>query len=107
MPAMTAEGWFALVVAAVPVLLVYGFAVVDLVRRRPGPVRFLGWMLVIVLLPGFGVLAYFVMRPLMPSDGEEEGEGVADAVARLRDLRAAGDLDDAGYLRAKQQLFRV
>jgi len=102
------EGLLALIVVAVPVLLLYGYAVVDVARRRIGPAKTLGWVLAIVLIPGIGVLAYYAMRPLAPLRDEEDGaSGVADAVGTLRTRWESGDLDDAGYLRAKQQLFRV
>jgi Phospholipase_D-nuclease N-terminal len=102
------EGALALVVAAVPVLLIYGFAAIDLVRRHLSFTATAAWVTAIVLVPGIGVLAYFVLRPLGAADAGESGAtGVADTVDAMRGRWEAGEMDDASYLRAKQQLFRV
>ena len=104
---MNEEGLLALLIVMVPVVLLYGFALVDATRRRIGIPRKLGWVVAILLLPGVGVLAYYAMRPITPPSMDDETTGIADAVDVLRSRWESGDLDDSAYLRAKQQLFRV
>ena len=83
---MTGEGVLAVVAVSVPVLLMYGFAIVDIVRRRFPITKALAWGAAIVVVPGIGVLAYYAMRPISrPPGGDGETTGVADAVDALHE----------------------
>jgi len=102
---------FAFVVFTVPVLLIYGFAVVDLVTRGGlSWLRKAGWGLGIVLLPAIGIVTYYVMRPAAPPPGKNPDTmdtGVARAAEDLRAQWREGVLGEAAYLEAKRELFRV
>lgn len=105
---MTGEAVLAVVAVSVPVLLVYGFAIADIVRRRFPATKALAWCAAIVVAPGVGVLAYYAMRPISrPPGGDGETTGVADAVDDVRKRWEDGEVDDTDYLQAKRQLFRV
>lgn len=55
--------WLLLLLIWIPLILLWAFALIDLFHTHlPGWAKGL-WALVIVLLPLFGLLAYFIARP--------------------------------------------
>jgi uncharacterized membrane protein len=74
-----------------------------------------GWLLVLVLLPFLGALIYIVSRPKVTAQDvelmtrAEAGQkaaasvSVADQLAKLQELRAAGTIDDAEFEALKQK----
>jgi hypothetical protein len=46
----------------VPLIIVWALGVVDIVRRDLSPLATAGWILIVVLLPLIGTLAYFLLR---------------------------------------------
>lgn len=58
-----------LVVIAIPLLLIWVLAVVDLVRRRDlSTGHKVLWALAVLLIPIVGAIVYFVARPPEPTD---------------------------------------
>lgn len=62
--AFSAAQWILLAVFVIPVLILWGYAVVSLVARPDlGIGAKLLWLLVIILLPLIGSILYFMLRP--------------------------------------------
>jgi hypothetical protein len=62
--AFSGAQWILLAVFVIPVLILWGYAVVSLISRPDlgiGPK--LLWLLVIILLPLIGSILYFMLRP--------------------------------------------
>ena len=74
-----------------------------------------GWLLVLVVLPFLGALIYIVMRPKVTAQDvelmtrAEAGQkaaasvSVADQLAKLQELKAAGTITDAEFEALKQK----
>lgn len=96
------------VVVSVPLFVLIGFTIFDIVRRRDlSAGRKLGWLAVVVFLPGLGMLLYVLVRPL-PDPGRNTaavvGEGTIAFVDMLRQ-RERGELDDRAFDAEKARLF--
>jgi len=62
--AFSGAQWILLAVFVIPVLILWGYAVVSLVARPDlGIGAKLLWLLVIILLPLIGSILYFMLRP--------------------------------------------
>ena len=62
--AFTGAQWILLAVFVIPVLILWGYAIVSLVSRRDlGIGAKLLWLLAIVVLPLIGSILYFMLRP--------------------------------------------
>ena len=62
--AFTGAQWILLAVFVIPVLILWGYAIVSLVARRDlGIGAKLLWLLAIVALPLIGSILYFMLRP--------------------------------------------
>ena len=60
----TGAQWILLAVFVIPVLILWGYAIVSLVARRDlGIGAKLLWLLAIVALPLIGSILYFMLRP--------------------------------------------
>jgi hypothetical protein len=60
----TGAQWILLAVFVIPVLILWGYAIVSLVGRRDlGIGAKLLWLLAIVVLPLIGSILYFMLRP--------------------------------------------
>jgi Phospholipase_D-nuclease N-terminal len=60
----TGAQWILLAVFVIPVLILWGYAIVSLVGRRDlGIGAKLLWLLAILLLPLIGSILYFMLRP--------------------------------------------
>jgi hypothetical protein len=68
------------VTIAVALVIIWVITVVDIIRRHLGTKRTSAWLLIVVLLPFVGALAYWVMRK--PEPGE-----AARLAAAQRDSR--------------------
>ncbi len=74
-----------------------------------------GWLLVLVLLPFLGALIYIAMRPKVTAQDVEimtrveagqkaaASVSVADQIAKLQELKAAGAISDAEFETLKQK----
>jgi hypothetical protein len=54
----------------VALLIVWVITVVDIVRRHLGAKQTSAWLLIVVLLPFVGALAYWLLRKPAPGDAE-------------------------------------
>ena len=62
--AFSGAQWILLAVFVIPVLILWGYAVVSLIARPDlGIGAKLLWLLVIILLPLIGSILYFMLRP--------------------------------------------
>ena len=62
--AFSGAQWILLAVFVIPVLILWGYAIVSLIGRRDlGIGAKLLWLLVIILLPLIGSILYFMLRP--------------------------------------------
>ncbi len=70
-----ALGWFATAgigVLGVVILILWAIGLIDVARRPDFDRRKkAAWVLIIVLLPIVGTIAYFVMRPTLPEEREK------------------------------------
>ena len=95
---------FLLLVIFLPLVLVWGFALVDIFRRDDigGPSKAL-WVACVILVPFFGTLIYLFTRP-SGSDAQaltllESGSGARYAPAtEASELQVLADLHDRGKL---------
>src|SRR6476660_3253398 len=98
---------FWLLLIFIPLLLVWGFAIVDIFRRDdlPGWLKAL-WIVCVVLVPFLGTLIYLIFRP--PGATKEERDHIDQASRDFvqkytpsdtsRDLKVLSDLHDRGKL---------
>lgn len=103
---------FWLLIIFIPLLLIWGFAVVDIFRRDDitGWLKAL-WIVVVILMPFFGTLIYLLFRP---PGGTKQERAAIDAASRdfvqryspddraaqlatLADLHDRGKLTDAEF----------
>jgi hypothetical protein len=68
------------VTIGVALVIVWGITVFDIIRRHLGAKQTSAWLLIVVLLPFVGALAYWVLRKPEPGDA-------ARAAAAQRDSR--------------------
>ena len=59
---------FAWVFIGIPLLVVWVVGIVDIVRRDLPPGTKAGWILIVLLLPFVGTLAYFLLRKPTPEE---------------------------------------
>ena len=97
----------------VPLILLWGFALVDLFRSEHSGAAKALWAIAIIFLPVIGVILYFGLRPVRQnqyavSDPSQIGpdQDSADSIARLHDLNQRGLLDDAEFTKYKTYLVR-
>ncbi|GLZ78004.1 membrane protein [Actinorhabdospora filicis] len=105
--AMSFWDYFWLLLIWLPMLLLWGFALIDIFRRDDlkGWMKAL-WVVVIILLPFFGTLIYLIMRPAgaTPAERQAIDAGSREFVARYapdnsaEQLRVLADLHDRGKL---------
>lgn len=90
---------------SIPLLIMIGFTVVDVVRRLDlGGGRKAVWILTVIVLPAFGTLIYLMARPF-PEPGQRIGNGRAFELAEVLEKRDADELTDREFLDAKRALF--
>ena len=97
----------------VPLILLWGFALVDLFRSDHSGLAKGLWALAIIFLPVLGVILYFALRPTRQNqyavtDPGQTGpdQESADSVARLHDLNQRGLLSDEEFLKYKTYVVR-
>ena len=97
----------------IPLILLWGFALVDLFHSDHSGVTKGLWAIAIIFLPVLGVVLYFALRPVHPNQyaltsphqtGPDQDS--ADSIARLHDLNHRGLLDDEEFTRYKTYIVR-
>jgi hypothetical protein len=81
------------VTLAVAVAIMWGIAIVDIVRRRLGAKRTVAWLLIVLILPILGTILYLVLRE--PERGDLEQ--VEAAQRELRHSRHDRPFDSSGF----------
>ena len=84
----------------------------DVLRRDMSGWAKAGWIILMVVLPFIGILAYLIARPRTEADvamygystsrSEPAGHNVADEIAKAADLRDQGRITAAEYERIKE-----
>lgn len=87
-----------LIVAAVPLLLLWIGSIIEVVRGDTTTHR-LVWLAVLVLVPVIGLAAYLVFRPPpRPTTTVGSGSGTpAELLVTAAERHQRGELDDEGY----------
>ncbi len=92
----------------IPVIILFGYAVWDVIRRHDASVGFkLLWLIAFIFLPIVGALVYLVIRPPGTTKQQNDiasGETTAgDELQKLADLHDRGKLTDQEYDHLKAQ----
>ena len=102
------EVWLILLILAVPLIVLWVWAIVDAIRRSDlSQVRRVAWVGILVLVPVIGLAVYVVVRPprgrrLGVSD--EAGAATAAALVDAAEAHRRGDLSDVDYRRTVAEL---
>jgi hypothetical protein len=97
-----------LLIFTVPVIVLFAYAVYDLIRRQDAALWLRAvWLVVFCVVPIIGPLVYLGLRPPGTTAQQRAGtEGVvshAQELATLADLHDRGKLTDHEYQQAKSQ----
>lgn len=111
------EGFFLLLIW-IPIIFMWGFALVDLFRRDDlSGWAIAGWLLLIIVLPLLGVLFYFIFRPVTAQDMEavatyqkeiesNKASNAVDKLHKLSELRDKGDITQEEFEKQKARLLK-
>jgi hypothetical protein len=101
-----------LVVFSLPLFVIVGLALFDVLARQPSMqlVQRAGWVAVIVLLPVLGALGYALFRPPRSAAGKataehEEARSVMRRLGQMIEHHDTGALSDEEFTREKSELF--
>jgi hypothetical protein len=95
----------------IPLILLWGFALVDLFASSHSGIAKALWAIAIIFLPIIGVILYFALRPYDDptynvSSGEQTGPTDAENIARLSDMNQRGLLGDEDFARIVTTMYR-
>ncbi|GMQ93180.1 MAG: hypothetical protein BMS9Abin12_0657 [Acidimicrobiia bacterium] len=95
----------------IPLILLWGFALVDLFASRHSGLAKALWAIAIIFLPIIGVILYFALRPKHDdtynvSSATQVGPSGSDDIARLADLNARGLLGDEDFASIVTTMYR-
>lgn len=108
---------FLLFLIWLPVAFCWAFALLDLFRRDDLSGWAIAlWVIAIILLPIFGMLIYFIVRPVTAQDVKdrenfekeaefEKSARVADKLHKLSELRDKGDITQEQFEKQKEKLL--
>ncbi len=104
---MTIEGVMGSLVVSVPAIILIGFTVVDVVRRRDLSIgRKIIWLAAVVVLPVFGTFFYLLARPFPdPIMQRVERNDRTAQFVKLLDRRERGSLSGEELEEAARRLF--
>jgi Phospholipase_D-nuclease N-terminal len=93
MLAFTTATWIFILI---PLIAIWVFGIVDILQRDLDRSHKAGWVLIVVLLPVLGTIAYWILR--RPSDREIEASQAAsrDLAAGARPHHSGSDADTLG-----------
>ena len=88
---------FLLLIFTVPAVVLFGYAVYDVLRRHDANlvVRAI-WLIVFCVVPLIGPLVYLVIRP--PGTTAEQRAGTAETLSQAQELETLAALHDRGKL---------
>jgi hypothetical protein len=69
---------------AVALVIIWAITLVDIIRRHLGAKRTSAWLLIVLLLPFVGALAYWVLRKPEPGDAERVAAAQRDRREQAR-----------------------
>jgi hypothetical protein len=95
------------VVVSMPLFILIGFTVFDVIRRNDlSGAHKVGRLVVVVLLPAIGTLLYLIARPFAdPAQDLDTDDDGATALVDTLIRRERGELDDESFAAAKAELF--
>lgn len=109
---------FFLILIFLPLCFLWGFTLIDIFQRDDlkGWVKAL-WVIAVILLPLFGMLIYFIVRPVTKQDVEMRQEyaqevefskaaQTADKLHKLSELRDKGDITQEQFDKQKAKLIK-
>lgn len=111
------QGFFTILIF-LPLAFLWGFALVDLFTRKDLSGWAIAlWLIVIIIVPIFGVLIYFIARPVTARDVaaaqayQEEVEfnkaaSTTDRLHKLSELRDKGDINQEEFEKQKAKLLK-
>jgi hypothetical protein len=110
-------GWFFLFLIFIPMMMLWVYTLVDIFNRvdLSGWVKAL-WVIFVLILPLFGMLIYFIARPILPQDiqAREKYEksietakaaDVTDKLTKLSELRDKGVISEEEFQAQKSKLL--
>jgi uncharacterized membrane protein len=111
------EGFFLLLIW-IPIIFLWVFALMDLFQRDDlSGWGVAGWLILIIILPLFGVLLYFLFRPVTAQDVQAKQEyleqaeyaktaDATDKLHKLSELRDKGDITQEEFEKQKAKLLK-
>ena len=95
----------------IPLILLWGFALVDLFASSQSGLAKALWAIAIIFLPIIGVILYFALRPSQDetynvSSAQATGPSNSEDLARLADMNERGILSDADFARIVTTMYR-
>ena len=99
--------WVLPFVVAIPVYLLIGYTIFDIVRRSDlAGLRKALWIGAVVVLPVIGTLLYLLARPFAdPAHVTRRGNDRSHAIVTLLSRHAAGAISDEEFATAKRRVF--
>ncbi len=94
-------------VVAVPLFLLIGYTLLDIVRRADlSGIRKLLWAVLVVVVPVVGTFIYLVARPFRdPAHLTSRGNERTHKIVELIESHAAGSISDDEFATAKNRVF--
>jgi hypothetical protein len=83
----------------IPIMLLWGAAIVEIIRTRQSGWGVAGWLLLVCVLPILGPLLYFALRPTPPGDRQAEAQAAYMAHADQERESAAHPIGGTGAYR--------
>jgi hypothetical protein len=104
---------FVVMFIVLPLVFIWGFAIVDLFTRPDlSGLAKVVWLLFIIFLPVLGTLFYFIFRPTVAVDQTPEIASahagyVADKLTQLTDLKEKGVISQAEYDKQRSRVLAL
>lgn len=96
---------------ALPLLFIWGFAIVDLFTRPDlSGISKLLWLMLIVFLPLIGTILYYLFRPAIITpreDGYSSASYVEDRLTKLVSLRDKGVISEDEFKEQRQRVLAM
>lgn len=107
---MEFDGVFVQLAIWLPLVMLWGFSLLDLFHSHHTGIAKALWAIAIVLLPVLGMVLYFGTRPVRMNQyiatAPYKPQDHAETIARLEDLNRRGLLDDADLAKYRTAVIR-
>ena len=110
-------GWFFLFLIFIPLMMLWIYTLIDIFNRvdLSGWVKAL-WVIFVLIFPLFGMLIYFIVRPILPQDIQAQEQykkslqaahaaDVTDRLTKLSELRDKGVISEEEFQAQKSKLL--